>query len=146
MIKFFSVTALLLFFCTQSFATELTPSNLIGRYKVTAKAGFQTVYLKFRVVDTREFEIQRTYSDGHDDELCNGTYNLHNSLYLDEYLVLNSGKSFDGLFTCPSDRSKKIDFNIDFANTTVEDLAKGTTVTVTTSLAPIRLNAYVKKQ
>lgn len=148
MIKYVLTSALLFFSSVQAFAaTDLTPGNLVGRYNVQAKAGFQTVYIKFRVLDTREFELQRTYPDGHSDEVCNGSYNLNNSLYLDEEALLAKSHTFNGIFTCPSDRSKKIDFNIDFGRTTVEDLAKGTTVSVTSSMAPgMRLSAYVKKQ
>lgn len=146
MIKTILTSAVIFFSATAAFATELTPGNIVGRYNVTAKAGFQKVYVKFRVVNTREFEIQRTYPDGHSDEECNGTYNLTNSFYLNEYAILAANKTFKGIFTCPSDRNKKIDFNIAFGDTTVEDLIKGTTVSVTTSMAPITLSAYVKKQ
>ena len=147
MIKYVFATALLFFTSVQAFATDLTPGNLVGRYNVQAKAGFQTVYIKFRVVDTHEFELQRTYPDGHSDETCNGNYNLNNGFYLDELGILASGHTFKGVFTCPGDRTKRIDFNINFGRTTVEDLVKGTSVSVTSSMAPgMTLSAYVKKQ
>lgn len=136
----------LLLLTQPAISAELSPGNLVGRYKVEAKAGFQRVYLNFRVLNTREFEIQRTYSDGRVDESCDGTYGLSPSLFRNLDL-LAAGKIFNGVFTCPSNRSKEMDFNIDFRNTTTEDLTRGTTVTVTSSMAPgMRINAYVKKQ
>lgn len=147
MIKYFLTTALFVFTASQALATELTPTTLVGRYKVVATAGFQKVYVNFRVADTNSFEFQRTYADGSKDELCDGNYSLSNSFYLNEMALLTANKSFKGKMTCPSDRNKKIDFNINFGGTTVEDLVKGTSVTVTSSMAPgMQLNAYVKKQ
>ena len=144
--KYVISTVLLLFVGTNAFAAELTPENLVGRYKVEAKAGFQKVYLNFRVINTTEFELQRTYPNGGKDEVCNGTYSLNDSGLFWDKEVLAEGKSFKGVFTCPSNRSKKVDFNIDFKKTTTEDLARGTSVSVTSSLAPgVRLSAYVKK-
>jgi hypothetical protein len=68
------------------------------------------------------------------------------SLFRRDLQVL-AGKSFKGTFSCPSDRSRSNDFNINFGDKKMEDLEKGTNVTVTTSAAPgMRLNAYVKKQ
>lgn len=129
-----------------AFSAELTPDNLVGKYKVEAKAGFQKIYVNFRVLNATEFEIQRTYSDGRVDESCNGTFGLNHSLFWD-LDILAGGKTFNGVFTCPSNRSKEMDFNIDFKNTTTEDLIRGTNVTVTSSLARgMRINAYVKKQ
>lgn len=146
--KYFLATALIISAASTAWAAELTPGNLIGRYKVEARAGFQKVYANFRVVNTTEFEVQRTYSNGKVDEVCNGTFNLLKSMGWDEEsLILAAKKSFKGTFTCPSDRSKEISFNIDFGTTTTEDLERGTNVTVTSSMAPgMRLNAYVKKQ
>lgn len=146
MIKHALMSAAVLFTSLSAMATDLTPSNIIGRYNVTARAMGQVAYIKFHVTSTKEFEIQRTYPDGHSDETCNGTYNLNNSFIMNEYAILAASHTFNGVFTCPSDRSKKISFNIAFGNTTVEDLVKGTTVSVTTSMAPITLSAYVKKQ
>ncbi len=144
--KYLLSSVLILLTCSTSLAAELTPGNIVGRYNVEARAGFQKVYLKFRVLNTREFEIQRTYPDGHSDESCNGTFTLNPTLYWD-FVTFGSGKIFSGVATCPSNRSKELDFNIDFKNTTTEDLVRGTNVTVTTSLARgIRINAYVKKQ
>lgn len=125
----------LLFSNVPALAEEISPENLVGQYKVEAKAGFQKVYLNFRVLNTRDFEIQRTYPDGHADETCNGTY------------VLGVSKIFKGVFTCPSNRSKDIDFNVHLQNKKTEDLVQGTNVTVTTSMAPgMRINAYLKRE
>ncbi|WP_374074670.1 hypothetical protein [Bdellovibrio bacteriovorus] len=144
--KYLLSSALILFTCTQAFAAELSPGNLVGRYKVEAKAGFQRVYLNFRVVNTQEFEVQRTYPNGNADEVCNGTYNLNPSLFWED-IILASGKTFKGVFTCPSNRSRSINFNIEFENKTTEDLVRGTSVTVTSSMAPgRRISVYVKKQ
>lgn len=131
---------------TVSLAAEITPDSLIGRYKVQAKIGFQKVYVNFRVLNTNEFEIQRTYESGRGDEVCNGKYNINPSLFWDD-LVLAKGKSFNGVFTCPSNRSRDVNFNINFQDKTTEDLVKGTSVIVTSSMAPGRsVKAYVKKQ
>lgn len=130
----------------QSQAAELSPGNIVGRYKVSANVGFQKVYLKFRVVDTNEFEIQRVYASGKEEEICNGTYNL-NAQVAWNIANLATNKIFKGVFTCPSDRQKRVDFDINFKDRTTEDLVNGTTVTVTSSLAPgYTINAFVKKQ
>lgn len=142
-----SITAFLLFSAfSWAQAAELNPGNLVGRYKVEAKAGFQKVYVNFRVLSTKEFEIQRTYPDGHSDETCNGTYGMSSNIFWD-FQTFGVGKVFNGTFTCPSNRSKEIQFSIDFQDKTTDDLIAGTSVTVTSSMARgIRLNAYVKKQ
>ena len=146
-ILFATVFPLALVFSSPSVAAELTPENLVGRYKVSARVGFQKFYVNFRVVDRNDFEIQRAYADGRVDELCNGTYNLNRSLFWSPDLEILAGKTFKGRFTCPSDRSKTMDFDIDFKNTTTTDLEKGTNVIVTSSAARgMRVNAYVKKQ
>ena len=146
MIKQILLSTALVLSSAAAFATELTPSNLIGRYKVTAKAGFQTVYVNFRVNSSTEFTLQRTYPDGSKDAACDGTFKLNNSLYVTEDDVVLASKTFKGKMTCPDDRSKVIDFNIYFGGTTVEDLVAGTSVDVTSSMAPgMTLHAYVKK-
>lgn len=137
---------LLFFISTQVLAAELTPDNIVGQYKVSARSGFMTVYLNFNVLSDKEFEIQRTYASGRTDEVCNGNYHLNAQIFWD-LDSLGAGKIFKGVFTCPSNRSKSFDFNIDFKDKTTEDLTKGTIVTVTSSLAPGRsINAHVKKQ
>ena len=131
---------------TSALATEITPENLVGHYKAEAKVAFTRYYLSLRIIDNNDFEIQRTYPDGRKDESCNGTYSVGPSLFRKDLQVL-VGKSFKGSFTCPSDRSRTNNFNINFGEKKLEDLVKGTSVTVTTSAAPgMRLNAYVKKQ
>jgi hypothetical protein len=139
---------LLLFTSTASLAANLTPGTMVGKYKVSAKAGFMKVYLNFNVIDSNEFEIQRTYSNGSADEVCNGKYSLNASVFWNyDVDTLAAGKVFKGTFTCPKNRQKVISFNIDFKNKTTEDLANGTSVTVTSSLAPGRsINAYVIKK
>ncbi|KHD87583.1 MAG: hypothetical protein OM95_13390 [Bdellovibrio sp. ArHS] len=146
MMKHLLTSALFLFIGSQAIAAELTPGNLVGKYKVEARAGFQKVYLNFRVTNTSEFELQRTYANGNVDETCNGTYVLNPTLLWD-FQTFSTGKVFKGVFTCPSNRSRTIDFNIDFENKRTEDLVQGTTVSVTSSMARgMRINAYVKKQ
>jgi hypothetical protein len=131
---------------TSVWAKEITPETLIGRYKAEAKVAFTRYYLNMRVLDENDFEIQRVYPNGRKDELCNGTYNIGPSLFRRDMIVL-AGKSFKGVFSCPSDRSKKNNFNINFGDKKIEDLEKGTSVIVTTSAAPgMRLSTYVKKQ
>lgn len=131
---------------TSSWATEISPGTLVGLYKAQAKVAFTRYYLNLRILDTNDFEIQRTYPDGRKDELCNGKYGIVASFFSRSEKVM-AGKSFKGTFTCPSDRSRKVDFNINFSDKKIEDLVKGTNVVVTTSSAPgMRLSAYVKRQ
>lgn len=144
--KHLIASAIVLFSYTQTFAEVLTPENLVGHYGVNARVGFRTVNVDFRVLNTTEFELQRISSDGRRDQTCNGTYKLNPTFYWDMD-KLAPGKIFKGVFTCPNDRSKEVDFNIDFGNRTTEDLARGTEVFVTSSLAAgMRVKAYVKKQ
>lgn len=144
--KFLISMGLLMATATAVAATEITPDNLVGRYKAETRVGFQRYYVNLRVLDKNDFEIQRAYSDGRKDEMCNGSYSLGNTLLRTE-TGIKAAKVFKGTFTCPSDRSRKLNFNINFGSKTVEDLEKGTSVTVTTSAAPgMRLSTYVKKQ
>lgn len=144
--KHLIASAIFLFTCTQAFAAELTPENLVGQYGVSARVGFRTVNLNFKVLNTTEFELQRIFSDGRKDQVCNGSYKLNRTLFWHRE-KLAPGKIFNGVFTCPDDRSREVDFNIDFAHRTTENLIKGTEVTVTSSLAAgMRVKAYVKKQ
>lgn len=127
-------------------AKEITPDSLIGRYRAEARVVFTRYYLNLRVIDRNDFEIQRVYPNGRKDETCNGTYNLGPSLFRMNGHIL-AGKSFRGVFSCPSDRSKDAKFTINFGDKKVEDLIKGTNVIVTSSAAPgMRLNTYVKRQ
>ena len=145
--KYFLSVSMILFSALPAMAAEITPGTLVGRYKVEARAGFQKVYANFRVLSAKEFEVQRTYSNGAEDEVCNGTYNLLSSVSWDENWMLAASKVFKGTFTCPSNRSKTVTFNVNFGANTTTDLARGTHVTVTSSMAPgMTLNAYVKKQ
>jgi hypothetical protein len=146
MIKLILATVISLCIYGQAHAAELNPSNIVGKYKVLSKVGFQKIYLNFRVLDTREFEIQRTYPNGKVDEVCNGTYRMNHNL-LWNLPTLAVGHTFKGVITCPSNRSKNIDFDIDFKNKTTTDLINGTTVTVNCSLIPgYAISSYVKKQ
>jgi hypothetical protein len=145
MLKVVSIITAVSMVCLQAMAAPITTESLIGKYKVVAKVPFQTVNLNFHITSEKEFEIQRLDGDGKPEETCNGTYELGKSLFQETELVAVEGDAFKGVFTCPSDRSKDVDFNIDFRNKTVEDLEKGTTVSVTTSLAPMKIKATVKK-
>lgn len=130
-----------------AFATEITPENLVGNYKVEAKALLTQLYGNIYVLNTRDFEFQRTYPDGRKDNRCQGTYTLSAGLVSLDDMTLTAGKILQGYGTCPDDRQKKFDFRIEFRNTTMEDLEHGTTVQVRSSLSGgIRVNAYVKKQ
>ncbi|MGE5086345.1 MAG: hypothetical protein ACM3MG_08615 [Bacillota bacterium] len=127
-----------------AWATPLTPDNILGRYKVDASYMFQHAYMKIHVLNNQEFDITRYYPNGKEDPTCQGTYSFGENVYLDEAGFLAGGKIFKGVFTCPDDRSKQYDFNIDYKNTQLEDLIKGATVSVTSSLAPgVNLKAHV---
>jgi hypothetical protein len=136
----------LLGFGAQVKAAELTPETIIGHYRVSANIAFHKVYLKFHVVDADSFEIQRVYPNGKEEEVCNGTYGM-NTKTAGNMAVLATSGVFKGVFTCPSNRQKRVDFDIDFKNKTTEDLINGTMVTVTSSLTRgYTINAFVKKQ
>lgn len=137
-------SALLLFATSQVFAAPITPGNLIGRYKVEARAGFQKIYVNFRVLSTDEFELQRTYPDGRVDEVCNGKYAVAPGIFWASEGILAAGNVFKGSVSCPSDRSKTESFNIDFQDKTTDDLERGTNVKVQTR--GFTLSAFVKKQ
>lgn len=125
-------------------ATPLTPDNIIGRYKVDASYLGQHAYVKIHIVNNREFDITRYYPNGKEDPTCQGTYTFGSNAFIDEAGFLAAGRVFKGVFTCPDDRSKRYDFNIDYKNTQLEDLIKGTTVSVTSSMAAgITLKAYL---
>lgn len=146
--KKFILTALLLITgSVPAFATPLTADNLVGRYNVEASYMFQKAYMKFRVLNNTEFEITRYYKNGTQDPTCQGKFVVTNSFYYDDQGALNTGgRYFKGVFTCPDDRSKKIDFNIDYKNTQLEDLPNGVNVTATTSMVPkAKLKAWVIK-
>jgi hypothetical protein len=144
MFKILSLIAIF-FASTQVFAAPLTPSTIIGRYKVNANVAFKKVDVNFHVIDTRTFEIERVMDDGSPSETCNGAYTMPSAMYWAPDVLVYS-QYFKGTFTCPSNRSRNVDFNIYFGDTTTEDLVKGTTVIVTTSMAPgMRVKARVKK-
>ncbi|MEK2689270.1 hypothetical protein [Bdellovibrio sp. GT3] len=130
-----------------AFATPLTADNIVGRYNVEASYMFQKAYMKFHVMNNKEFEITRYHKDGRTEATCQGSFIVTNKSFYDEYGIRNNnGRYFKGVFTCPNDRSKKIDFNIDYKNTQLEDLPKGVKVTATTSMVPrATLKAYVIK-
>ena len=130
-----------------AFAAEITPSTLVGRYSVEAKVLFKRIYANVRINNTKDFEFQQTDGNGKGEEICTGTYTLNSSLFLVTDTMLASGKVLNGVATCPSDRSKKMDLSIDFEDTTTDDLVRGTTLKMRTSLGGgVRLNAFVKKQ
>jgi len=143
--------AILFFTSTAAFAAEITPSTLIGRYRVSARVGLARITLNFNVINAREFEVQRVHGSGQVDETCNGTYELaaqamggFNTLLGGEllsghgYRSVAASKIFRGEFTCPSNRSKTITLSVNFRNATTQRLARGTTVMVKTSLVPGR--------
>jgi hypothetical protein len=131
----------------QAKAAPLTPDSIIGRYYVTAKVPFQHVELNIHVLNQKEFEIERLDRDHNPEELCNGTFVMVDHLDIMDTQIAADAQyhAFKGIFTCPSDRSKEVDFNIEFGNVTTDDLVKGTSVMVTTSLAPMKIKANVKR-
>jgi len=128
----------------QAVAGPITADSIVGRYAVEASVPFQKVKIDFKVINNKEFEITRLDKGGNPEETCNGTYELNASIDWTP-IVFADGVVFQGIFTCPSNRSKDIDFDIDFQNKTTEDLVRGTTVVVSTSLAPTKIKATVKK-
>ena len=142
--KFLMTTLLGMFVSTQVFATEITPERLIGRYTAEARVLFQKVHLRLRVLTTKQFQVQRVFSNGNVGEICDGTFTMTPMAFLFED-IFAPGQVFKGVATCPSNRSENLTFNLQLVNKTMEDLEAGTNVTLTTSLAPGRINAYVKK-
>jgi hypothetical protein len=126
----FALTAFLM--SSTVFAATITADNIIGKYLVVASVPFQKVKINFRVLSNKDFEIEQLNHDGSPEETCNGTYEIQSAETL-----------FKGVFNCPSNRSKDVDFDIDFKGKTTDDLVAGTSVTVTTSLAPTKIKATV---
>lgn len=117
-------------------ATELTPINIVGQYKVEAHALFKHFYGNVKILGAGDFEFRRTYPDGKKDPWCQGTYQFS-----------AAQKVFQGVGTCPDDRQKQLDFRMEFGNTTLEDLERGATVKIQSSYSNgVRVNAHVKKQ
>lgn len=146
MIKLILTATCVMCLCGQTRAAELEPSTLVGQYDVQADMGMQKYYLDFRVLNTQEFEMQRVYSNGQKDELCTGNYRMDSEV-LGNLAMLAVGHVFKGIVSCPSNRSRQVDFSIDFKNKTTEDLVKGTTVGISTSLAPgYVINSYFKRR
>ena len=131
-------------FGAQAIAAPISAESIVGRYAVDASVPFRKVKIDFKVVSNKEFEITQIDKDGKPEETCNGTYEISASLDWTP-VIFADGKMFKGVFTCPSDRSKDVDFDIDFQDKTTDDLVKGTQVIVTTSLAPMKIKATVKK-
>lgn len=126
------LAGLLFLLNSQANATPITHDNLVGHYKVQAFLPFQKILINFRVLNQNEFEIERLNRSGDPKETCNGSY-------------LTRSEIFKGRFSCPSNRSKEVDFDIDFRNKTFEDLLEGTQVTVVTSLMRGKIKATVKR-
>ncbi|RYZ89015.1 MAG: hypothetical protein EOP06_09975 [Proteobacteria bacterium] len=154
MLRNIMLSASVAMFGSAALAAPITGQNLVGRYRVEASALFKKVKINFRVLNSKEFEIQQLDREDNPEELCNGTYSIAQSMFnaneTDDFattvalpVVMQQGQSFIGQFTCPSDRSKVVDFNIDFQNKTTDDLVRGTTVVVTTSMAPMKIKATV---
>ncbi len=143
--KFLMTTLLGMLVSTQVFATEITPERLIGRYTADARVLFQKVHLRLRVLTTKQFQVQRVFSNGNVGEMCDGTFTMSPMAFLLED-IFAPGQVFRGVATCPSNRSEDLTFNLQLVNKTMEDLEAGTNVSLTTSLAPGRIDAYVKKQ
>lgn len=129
---------------SNAFATGISPGNILGRYDVNASAFFKKVRIDFKVINEKEFEIFQYDRDGKPEETCNGTYNIvqNKSLRMGVATITTVLK---GIFNCPSNRTKMIDFDLDFQNKSVEDIVTGTTVIITTSMAPMKIKANVKK-
>ncbi|NUN05306.1 MAG: hypothetical protein HUU57_06055 [Bdellovibrio sp.] len=143
--KFLIVTFLGMLVSAQVFATEITPERLIGHYTADARVLFQKVHLRLRVLTTTQFQVQRIFPNGNAGEICDGTFTMTPLAFLFEDVVA-MGQTFRGIATCPSNRSENLTFNLQLVNKTMEDLEAGTNVSLTTSLAPGRIDAYVKKQ
>ncbi len=108
----------------------------MGRYKIEARAGLQKNLCELSRRQYTRVRIAENLSQWQKvDQTCNGTFVLNSTLFWDE-VVVTAGKLFKGTFTCPDNRSRTVDFNVNFANKTTEDLAQGTNVIVSSSVAP----------
>lgn len=126
-------------------AADITPNTLVGRYNIEAKAFNKSAKIRLTVIDAKQFEVQRLYDD-HAGKICNGTYQLKEESNWGEG-GFGTNRIFKGLFSCPDDRSKTADFDINFKTLTTRDLEKGAYVEVTSSLASgMTLNAKMKKE
>ncbi|MGZ3772160.1 MAG: hypothetical protein ACXVCY_05705 [Pseudobdellovibrionaceae bacterium] len=130
--------------CAPAFATEITPTSLIGHYGLKAVVGATDIHLDIRVLSAKEFQLQRIHPDGKKDQLCDGTFTINPIQAGKDGKI--AGKIFKGLFTCPDNRTQQTTISLDLTKKTMEDLEKGTTVPMMSSLAPTeRIKAFIKK-
>ncbi|MGZ3774091.1 MAG: hypothetical protein ACXVCY_08940 [Pseudobdellovibrionaceae bacterium] len=144
--KYLMSMALFLFVCNQALAAEITPENLPGKYFVNGRVAFKQINLAFKVLNDKEFEIQRLYADGRQDQICSGSYTLSPTLFWNVN-KFDHGKMFKGFFTCPNNRTQNFDFSIDFANKSIDNLIQGTNIIIKSTFAHgMKIKAYIKRQ
>lgn len=105
---------------TTAFAAPITPENLIGRYRATAKVLFKKYTADLRVLANNEFEVREVSSNGTLGEVCNGTF------------VITGTNIFSGKASCPSDRNDEARFTMNLGNAQIEDLDRGAQVMIAT--------------
>ncbi|QDK37619.1 hypothetical protein [Bdellovibrio sp. NC01] len=126
-----------------AFASDITAQSLVGRYRIEAHAFGKSAVLKFTVLNDHEFEVQRIYAD-HEGKICNGTFKVEREK---KPWPFKDATVFNGVGSCPDDRSKVADFKVNFKEESMNDLRNGTEVSVTSSLAAgITVKAQMRKE
>ncbi|MGZ3769384.1 MAG: hypothetical protein ACXVCP_12070 [Bdellovibrio sp.] len=139
------VSALLLIASTQVHATEVTSANLVGKYDLKAVVNVD-LHLHLRVLNDKEFQLQRIRHDGRSEKVCDGTYRIAPETASKRDGSKVQRNIFRGAFTCPDDRSRNQTLDIDFTNKTVESFRQGTMVPLTSSVAPtLRIRALMRR-
>ncbi len=142
--KFVLTLAVPFLITSQSFAAaDITAQNLVGKYRIDAKAFTKSARFRLNVINANEFEVQRIFDD-HDGKICNGTFKIEKESH---HWPLKDAIVFKGVGSCPDDRSKVADFKINFKDQSIRDIQQGASVQVTSSMAAgITVNAKMQRE
>jgi hypothetical protein len=137
--KVWMVLALGLTWSSNLMAAEINTINMVGNYRIEAKAlGKKAVFL-LHVLPDSQCEVTREYPDGHQGKLCNGDYQLSREGSRGQNLYFRSK------FTCPNDRSQDLNLDLDLASAQTRDLEKGASVKVSSKDLPFAIYGKIKK-
>jgi hypothetical protein len=134
-----TILALMFLFATSVMAADINPTNMVGSYRIEAKALGKIAVFLLHVLPENQCEVTREFSDGHLGKLCNGTYSLSKEGARGQDLYFRS------VFTCPDDRSIDLILDLNLASAKVRDLEKGTSVQVSSKDLPFAIYGKIKK-
>lgn len=141
--KFMPVLLLPFLFISNALAADITAQNLVGRYRIDAKAFTKSAHFRLNVINASEFEIQRIFDD-HDGTVCNGSFKVEKE---SRFWPFPDSMVFKGVGSCPDNRSRMMDFKVIFKNVAVENLRAGAAVQISSSLAAgITVGATMKQE